>query len=115
MEDQYPQLVVRFQSIFIDTVFIIILMIIAYLILDSIPGAPDWLRIVIFLGIFIFYEPLCLTFGCTIGNYVRQIRVKKFSDSSSRINFYHAMLRFVVKVCLGWLSFITVLDPAAIE
>ncbi|MDB4923633.1 RDD family protein [Mucilaginibacter sp.] len=105
MEDQYPPLIVRLQSIFIDTVFVIVCMMIIYLISDNFPGTPDWLRTFLFLGIFIFYEPICLTFGCTIGNYARQIRVKKFADTGSRINFPHAIIRYLVKVLLGWISF----------
>jgi uncharacterized RDD family membrane protein YckC len=108
MEDEYPPLIARLQSIFIDTMVIIVAMIIVSKAIDNAPGIPDWLRIFLFLGIFIFYEPLCLTFGCTVGNYIRGIRVRRFSNTNSRINFFQAMIRYAVKVMLGWISFLTI-------
>jgi len=108
MENQYPSLNTRLQSIFIDTMFVIIMMIVVSSILDKFSNVPDWLRIVLFVAIFIIYEPVCLTFGCTIGNYIKRIRVKKYADTNSRINFFQAMIRYSVKVCLGWLSFLTI-------
>lgn len=108
MEDEYPPLIVRLQSMFIDTVIIIVAMVIFSMILDRFPGAPDWLRIALFLAVLIFYEPFCLTFGFTIGNYIKGIRVKKFADTNSRISFFHAVIRYMVKVLLGWISFLTI-------
>lgn len=108
MEDEYPSLVARFQSIFIDTVFLVVMMFIISTILSYFPDTPDWLRIILFISIFFFYEPVCLTFGCTIGNYFKRIRVRKFHDTTSRINILSAVIRYIVKVCLGWVSFLTV-------
>jgi uncharacterized RDD family membrane protein YckC len=108
MEDEYPSLIARFQSIFIDTIFIIVLMFIIYLVLDYFPDAPDWLRVFLFISIFFIYEPVCLAFGCTIGNYFKRIRVKKFNDTTRRINILSAIVRSLVKICLGWISFLTV-------
>ena len=108
MEDEYPRLIVRLQSLFIDTLIIIACMVIFSMILDHFPGAPDWLRISLFLAVFIFYEPFCLTFGFTIGNYVKGIRVRKFGDTNNRISFFHAVIRYLVKALLGWISFLTI-------
>jgi uncharacterized protein YneF (UPF0154 family) len=84
------------------------MMIIVSSILGNFSNVPDWLRIVLFIAIFIIYEPVCVAFGCTIGNYIKRIRVKKYTDINSRINFFQAMIRYTVKVCLGWLSFLTI-------
>jgi len=108
MEDEYPPLIARLQSIFIDTMIMIVAMIIVYKAIDSVASVPDWLRISLFLGIFIFYEPLCLTFGCTVGNYAKGIRVRRFSDTNQKINFFQAIIRYLVKVLLGWISFLTI-------
>jgi hypothetical protein len=37
-----------------------------------------------------------------------KIRVRSNSDHSKRINFFQALVRFIIKFLLGWLSFISV-------
>jgi len=76
METEYPSLSARLQSIFIDMIFLIVLMIATSSLLDHFPNAPGWIRAVAFIAIFAIYEPACLAFGCTIGNYIKGIRVK---------------------------------------
>lgn len=108
METEYPSLSARLQSIFIDLIFLIALMIVVSSLLDHFPNAPNWIRAIAFIAIFAIYEPACLAFGCTIGNYIKGIRVKKFTDTNSRINFVQALIRYIVKVSLGWVSFLTI-------
>jgi len=108
MQKEYPYLGDRVQSTFIDTVLLIVLMFIFSAILDRYNQVPDWVRMAMFVGLFVIYEPVCMTFGCTVGNYVKGIRVRKVSDSSKRINILQAYLRYPVKVLLGWMSFLTI-------
>jgi uncharacterized RDD family membrane protein YckC len=108
MVEKYPQLTDRIQSTFIDTVLIIILMYAFSSILDKFDNVPDWVRILMFAGLFIAYEPLCMVFGSTLGNYLKGIRVRKHSNSSKRINIFQAIIRYPVKVLLGWISFLTI-------
>lgn len=108
MKEKYPQLTDRVQSTFIDTILIVILMFAFASILDKFDNVPDWIRIVMFAGLFIAYEPLSMTFGSTLGNYLKGIRVRKNSNSSKRINIFQAIVRYPVKVLLGWVSFLTV-------
>jgi hypothetical protein len=46
--------------------------------------------------------------GFTIGNYLKGIRVRKVSNTSNRINFIQAFFRYVLKISLGWISFLTI-------
>jgi len=108
MDEKYPLLGDRVQSTFIDTILIVVLMFTFTSILDKFDSVPDWIRITMFVSLFIAYEPLCMTLGCTLGNYVKGIRVKQNSDSTQRINFFQAIIRYPIKVLLGWLSFITI-------
>jgi uncharacterized RDD family membrane protein YckC len=108
MLEKYPQLTDRIQSTFIDTILIIILMFVFSNILERYEDVPDWVRIALFALLFLVYEPLCMTMGCTLGNYVKNIRVRKFSDTTKRINIIQALLRYPVKVALGWVSFLTI-------
>lgn len=108
MEEKYPLLTERIQSTFIDTFFIIILMFVFTSILDEFNNVPDWVRMVMFAGLFIIYEPVCMTLGFTLGNYLKGIRVRKNSDSTKHINLPQAMIRYPVKFLLGWFSFFTI-------
>lgn len=108
MNNKYPELSVRIQSTFIDTLFIVMLMFIFSSILDRIQDPPEWLHITMFVGIWVVYEPLCTTFGCTIGNYLKGIRVRRAGDTTRKINLVQALMRYTVKIMLGWLSFLTI-------
>jgi uncharacterized RDD family membrane protein YckC len=108
MLEKYPQLTDRIQSTFIDSILIIILMFVFSNILERYEQVPDWVRIGLFAFLFLVYEPLCMTIGCTLGNYLKNIRVRKFSDSTKRINIIQALVRYPVKVMLGWVSFLTI-------
>lgn len=111
MEKRYPDLKTRIQSTFIDTMLMLGLMFLAATILDKINPSQEeedgWIRGLIFIAIWGVYEPLAMTIGCTVGNYMMKIRVKRNSDNSKRINLLQAYARFVVKIALGWISFLT--------
>jgi uncharacterized RDD family membrane protein YckC len=108
METQYPSLSERVQSIFIDSIIIILLMFLFASILERFENPPDWIRIALFFGIWGVYEPLCMTLGCTAGNYLKKIRVRKHAVVVSKINIFQAYIRYITKFLLGWLSFITI-------
>jgi uncharacterized RDD family membrane protein YckC len=108
MKEQYPQLRDRFQSTIIDTLFIVVLMFAFASILDKFDNVPDWVRIALFAGLFIVYEPLCMTFGFTMGNYIKGIRVRDNSNPEKRINLFQAIFRYLFKLLLGWVSFLTI-------
>lgn len=103
-----PSLKERVQSSFIDGLLIISLMFITAQVLDSAGPVPDWARIVIFLALWVLYEPLATTLGCTFGNCLMKIRVREHDLPAKRINFIQAFIRYIIKVFLGWLSFVTI-------
>jgi uncharacterized RDD family membrane protein YckC len=105
---EYPTLSDRVQSTFIDTIFIVIMMFIFASALERYENTPDWIRIALFFGLWAVYEPLCITLGCTIGNYIKGIRVRSNRDRTKRINFLQAFFRYVLKFTLGWISFLTI-------
>lgn len=105
---EFPTLSDRVQSTFIDSLFIVALMFISASSLDKYENAPDWIRIALFFGIWAIYEPLFTTLGGTIGNRLKGIRVRSHQAPSKRINFLQAFLRFIVKMALGWISFLTI-------
>jgi uncharacterized RDD family membrane protein YckC len=107
-ETTYPSLSDRVQSMFIDSIVIVVLMLIAASWLEKYDNAPDWIRIALFFGFWAIYEPLCITIGGTIGNIFKGIRVRQLQSTNKKINFLMAFVRYVIKMCLGWLSFLTI-------
>jgi uncharacterized RDD family membrane protein YckC len=105
---EYPLLADRVQSTFIDTVLIIALMFAFAAILDKFEIVPDWVRIVLFFGLWLIYEPVCTSLGATLGNYIKKIRVRDVKSPEKRINIFQAIARYISKIALGWISFLTI-------
>src|SRR6185503_14358214 len=112
METVYPSLSRRVQSLFIDALLMIALMMLSGWVLDKInpkqEEGDEWIRAALFIGIWAVYEPVAMTFGSTLGNYLMKIRIRKHSNTHKKINLLQAYVRFVIKFFLGWISFITV-------
>ena len=108
MDHNYPSLLDRVQSIFIDLLFIVILMFLFSSILDKFENPPDWVRIALFFGIWAIYEPLLVAFGCTLGQYIKRLRVRDIDDTTRRIGVFPSIVRYILKTLLGWLSFLTI-------
>ena len=83
-------------------------MFIASAVLDKFEDPPDWIRIALFFGLWAVYEPLCISIGCTLGQYIKHIRVRSYSNENKKINIFMAFFRYIIKTLLGWLSFITI-------
>lgn len=105
---EYPLLLDRVQSIFIDGILIIVLMFVFAAILDRYEDTPDWVRIVLFFSLWAIYEPLFVIFGCTLGQYVKKIRVRRHSNPARHINIIQSFFRWLFKAFLGWFSFLTI-------
>lgn len=108
MEEKYPSLVERLQSTFIDTIIIVILMVVFSNVLEGFNNVPEWIRILLFVFLFVVYEPLLMTFGCTVGNYIKGIRVRKNEDINQKINIGQSIIRYPIKLSLGFISFLTI-------
>ena len=113
MEIRYPDLKTRIQSTFIDTMLMIALMFLSAWILDKInPSQQEeedgMLRAIIFISIWGVYEPVSMTLGSTLGNYLMKIKARDFPYSGKKMNLLQAYVRFIVKILLGWLSFLTI-------
>lgn len=107
MNQKYPSILDRVKSNTIDSIILIACM---FLISDTLSGfseIPDWVKMASLLSL-LLYEPLCTTFGATLGHHKMDIRVRKNGDSTRRINFFQAVLRFFFKIFFGWLSFLAV-------
>jgi uncharacterized RDD family membrane protein YckC len=105
----YPTLVKRVQSILIDTIFILLVMFGISAIIDKTGGeAPDWLRAVLFIGLWFVYEPVATSIGCTFGQFLMGLRIRDARTEKKKINIVLSFIRFTLKLALGWLSFLTI-------
>lgn len=107
MEEKYPTISTRMQSSFIDGIFVIVLMYIMSMLMDNFPYVYDEIRVFLFVLILLL-DPICVSLGCTLGNYMMGIRVRKMDDTSKRIDFFQALFRYPIKVILGSISFLTI-------
>jgi uncharacterized RDD family membrane protein YckC len=82
---------------------------IASILIDKIDEFPTWLRVAIFVFCLYIYDPLLIAqAGGTIGHHILGIRVKKVKQPEKNLNMLQASIRFITKLTLGWLSFLTV-------
>ncbi len=108
-EKNYPVLMDRVKAALIDSMFLIGEIILASYIFSLFENVPDYAKIIVFVFIFLLYDPLFTSlFGGTIGHMIMNIRVKRSRNEERNILFPLAIIRFIVKVFLGWLSLLTV-------
>lgn len=103
-----PGLRERIQSTMIDVLSIITLMFIFSIIFERMESVPDYFRIIAFIFVWGLFEPLCTTLGCTPGNFISKIRVRRHSNIHQKLNFFQALIRYVIKTLLGIISFFTI-------
>ena len=105
----YANLPQRIKAAFIDSVVLVAVMYAASEILALFEGVPNGIRVAIAVFVFVLYEPLLVSiYGETIGHFYSKISVKKADEPDQKISFFSALLRFICKVLLGWLSLLTV-------
>lgn len=105
----YPRLIRRVRAFLLDSVILPITVFGALIGGDALGVSHAYGKVALVLGPVFFLEPgLVAITGGTIGHHLFKIRVTKL-DGHGNINVFAATVRFVVKLLLGWLSFIFVL------
>lgn len=108
-EEEYPGITDRVKAVITDSIVIVIFMFIVTYVFSNFENVPDNARIIAFIFIFGLYDPLFTSiFGGTIGHMIRGIRVKKENNHKKNILFPLAVIRFLIKALLGWISLLTV-------
>lgn len=109
MKKEYPLLLDRVKAAFIDGLVIIAMMYAVTEIFAFFDDVPNYAKIIAAVFIGLLYDPLLTSFyGGTIGHSFCKIGVRKDNESDNYINFPIAILRFIVKWFLGWISLLTV-------
>ena len=105
---RFPTLVRRYYSTVIDSVLLFILLVLPSATAAT-PETQTHVRIIIFVGFLVFYEPLLVVYACTLGQLITGIRVRRAASPDQRISAPRSYLRYAVKIVLGVLSLVTVL------
>ncbi|MBL4715332.1 MAG: RDD family protein [Bacteroidia bacterium] len=109
MDQDYPKLIDRIKAAFVDVLVLLALMVAVSSIFSSFDNVPDGIRIAAFIFIFGLYDPIFTSMlGGTLGHMIIGIRVKKESNQKDNISFLLAIIRFIIKALLGWISLLTV-------
>lgn len=107
MNGQTASLLDRTKSSTIDTLLLIAAAFFIAGILSYFQNVPTWLRALLFLSL-LMYEPVCISFGATIGNQIMNVRVRRSSNDSKNLNILRSLIRFISKLLFGWISYVTI-------
>lgn len=109
MEDKYAQIFTRVKAAVIDGIVIVVLMYLATEVLSLFEDVPNYIRISIFSFLFLCYEPILISlFGASVGHFFSDVVVKREDNEQRNILFPKAVVRFICKFFLGWISLLTV-------
>lgn len=105
---EYPGIFLRVKASTIDSIVIIVLMGATTDFFSRFENVPNYAKIIAFVFIFILYEPMMVSlFGSSMGHRMYNLRVQHM-DTKKKINLGTAIIRFLIKATLGWISFLTV-------
>ena len=109
MSISYALLPDRVKAAVIDSIILIAMMYGFSELFALFENVPQSFRITAFILVFLLYDPLLTSiYGGTIGHSYSNILVKNEDEPSKNISFPLAVLRFAVKLLLGWISLLTV-------
>lgn len=105
----YASMFDRIKAIFIDSIILIILMYILSRLFTGFDSIPNFVKIITYVIIFWLYDPLFTSIkGGTIGHSLMKIGVRKDEEFNKHISFPAAIIRFLLKYLLGWISLLTI-------
>lgn len=108
MDQTYPSILRRYLSSLIDGLFILGIFIGLSYLLQQNNQVVDSTRIAIFFLLFLCYEPICVSFFCTLGQKITGIRVRRVG-TLEKIPVPFALIRYFLKIILGFISLFTII------
>ena len=108
-ETKYGTLLNRVKAAIVDFLVLMGLCLVVSTILSKFENVPDFVRVILFILIFILYDPIFTsTIGATIGHLILGLRIRRSNDEDRKIIFPIAIVRFIIKAVLGWISLLTI-------
>nr|WP_239000315.1 RDD family protein [Hyunsoonleella ulvae] len=106
---RYASIPDRIKAAIIDSIILIVIMYFISELFTLFDSVPNYVKIVISVIIFLLYDPLMTSFyGGTVGHTISKITVRKDGNLNSNISFPIALIRFLLKASLGWISLLTI-------
>jgi uncharacterized RDD family membrane protein YckC len=107
-----PSLLLRVKAMMIDSFIIVILMMIATFLLNTLNIQSGLVRGIFFVLIFL-YEPIFVSFNRTLGQKIMGLRVLKYNVFTENgvhenISIFSSIFRYVFKYLLGWISLLLI-------
>ena len=107
-----PSLLIRIKSSMIDSMVVLLLLFIAFEILNRLKIESGIAKGII-LTFIILYEPIFVSLSRTLGQKFMGLHVRKFSlmedgNQEANINIFFSIIRFLAKIFLGWVSLLTI-------
>jgi len=106
MNNPTATLLERTKSSMIDSLFLIAMGFVIAGLLSCFENVPTWVRATLFSSL-LLYEPICISFGTTLGNYIMNIRIRRSTNDLKKLNILRSLIRFTFKLIFGWFSYIT--------
>ncbi len=108
-KQKYPGVSIRVKAVVTDSIILVVFMVGVAALFERFENVPDIARILAFVFIFLLYDPLFTSaFGGTFGHMIFGIKVKRDKNQDKNILFPLAVVRYVIKALLGWISLLTV-------
>ncbi len=105
----YPGLPERVKALIMDSVLIIVFMMLLTNIFSEFENLPLYTKKIAFVFIFVLYDPLFTSlFGGTLGHMRMNLTVRRIENTDKKIFFPLAILRYIIKFFLGWVSFLSI-------
>lgn len=106
-EPVYPTLGRRYFAAALDGLVVLGGMLVIGTVLGEVGPTYEPLRAALFVALWFGYEPGCTAFATTLGQRLMGFRVRRVDDPTRRISLPAAWLRYVLKITLGIVSFLT--------
>ena len=108
MNQVYPSILQRYLSSFIDGIVVISMFIGLSYLFPQDTQISNSIRIGTFFIMFFCYEPICVSFFCTLGQKITGIRVRRLG-TLKKIPFPFAFVRYFLKILLGFISLFAII------
>lgn len=106
---QFPSLLARVKALVLDSLVILFVFSTLSVLINSLGDIPSFLKGFILIFMIYLYDPLLTSFfGATLGHRIMGLTVRRYNNHDLKISLGKALIRFFLKLLLGWISFLTV-------
>lgn len=103
----FPSLPRRVKSSLIDVVLLMVALLPIFSLMDLAGNVPVVVKVLVMMGL-VLYEPVLTWHSATVGQRLMGIRVRAYGNREANVGLGRAILRYVAKLALGWLSYLTI-------